>query len=268
MSELVTSNGLKSAVKQILGESITAWIRQKRNRWRRWPPVGWVRFGSLRSVQPIARAFGRGYGWIIDRYYIENFLSQHRGDIRGSVLEIGSNVYTVRFGQAVTSSDVLHVIAGNPQATIVADLTKDEGLPECRFDCMILTQTLQFIYDVPAAIRTVHRILRPGGVVLCTVPGISKISVYDQQRWGDYWRFTTMSIGRLFESVFPPDSVQVRAHGNVLAATAFLQGMVVEDVTPGELDFHDPEYELMITIRAVKPPKAGLQSFDVATNKL
>jgi SAM-dependent methyltransferase len=168
------------------------------------------------------------------------------------VLEISSDVYTVRFGQGVTQSDVLHVIPGNPKATIVADLTRGDGLPECRFDCVILTQTLQYIYDVSAAIRTVHRILRPGGVVLCTVPGITQISVYDNSRWGEYWRFTSLSINRLFQACFPPDSVQVRAHGNVLAAIAFLQGLVVEDVTAGELDFHDPEYELIITIRAVR----------------
>ena len=248
----VTKAELKAAVKRILGVSTTEWIRQKRHRWRRRPPVGWVQFGSLRRVQPIARTFGMGFGTIIDRYYIENFLLRHRSDIRSHVLEIGSDVYTVRFGQSVTQSDVLHATTGNPKATIVADLTKVDGLPECRFDCVIITQTLQFIYDVSAAIRAVHRILRPGGVVLCTVPGITQIAVHDQQRWGEYWRFTSMSIDRLFQACFPPESVQVRAHGNVLAAIAFLEGLVVEDVTTGELDFHDPEYELVITIRAVK----------------
>ena len=61
-----------------------------------------------------------------------------------------------------------------------------------------------------------------------------------------------MSISRLFQACLPPDSVRVQAHGNVLATISFLHGLVVEDVTAGELDFHVHEYELVITIRAVK----------------
>ena len=43
------------------------------------------------------------------------------------------------------------------------------------FDCIIFTQTLHFIYDVRLAIQTLHRILKPGGVLLATFPGISQI---------------------------------------------------------------------------------------------
>jgi glycosyltransferase involved in cell wall biosynthesis len=36
-----------------------------------WPPVGWVRIGSLRRVTPISQVFGFDRGQPIDRYYIE-----------------------------------------------------------------------------------------------------------------------------------------------------------------------------------------------------
>jgi SAM-dependent methyltransferase len=109
---------------------------------------------------------------------------------------------------------------------------------------------------VPTAVRTVHRILRPGGVVLVTVPGISKISRYDMDRWGYYWSFTTQSARRLFEVAFPADHVEVYAHGNVLAAIGFLHGLAVEEFSRKELDYEDPDYELLITLRAVKPEVA------------
>jgi hypothetical protein len=39
----------------------------------------------------------------------------------------------------------------------------------------------------------------------------------------------------------------------VLAATAFLHGLAVEDLRTRELKHIDPQYELVITVRAVKP---------------
>jgi SAM-dependent methyltransferase len=213
-----------------------------------------VRFGSLRRVTPLSREFGYDRGLPIDRYYIERFLATHIADIHGHVLEVEDDIYTRQFGgERMTRSDVLHVRPGEPKATIVADLTHANNLPCGTFDCIILTQTLQFIYDVPAAITTVYRILKPGGVVLATVPGISHISRYDMERWGHFWAFTTQSVRRLFEEVFPQDHVQITAYGNVLTAASFLYGMATEELRKEELEYFDPDYELIIAVRAVKP---------------
>jgi len=217
------------------------------------PPVTWVRFGDLRRTRPISREYGYDRGLPIDRYYIERFLSRHASDFRGRVLEIGDAAYTRRFGgDRVTISDVLHVHEDNPAVTIVGDLTAADHIPSCSFDCFVLTQTLHLIYDVPAALKTAYRILKPGGVVLATVPGISQIS---SDEWGKtwYWGFTSLSARRLFEEVFRQEDVEVEAHGNVLAATAFLQGLATEELRQDELDYSDREYEMLITIRAVKP---------------
>lgn len=213
-----------------------------------------VRFGSLRSLTPVSRKFGWDRGGLpVDRYYIERFLRQHASDIKGHVLEIRDDAYTRKFGGTqVTQVDILHPTADNEKATIVADLTNGDRIPSDTFDCIILTQVLPFIPDVTAAVRTIHRILRPGGVVLASVPGISQIVRYDMDRWGDYWRFTSLSARRLFECGFPGGNVRVDAHGNVLAATAFLQGLSSGELRPDELDYCDPDYELLITVRAVK----------------
>jgi hypothetical protein len=232
-------------------------IRSLRNRWPRWsPPVGFVRFGSLRRVEPISRLFGFDRGGSIDRYYIEQFLETHSADIRGHVLEVADDGYTKRFGNgAVIRSDVLHISADNPKATIVADLTNASSIPRDEFDCIILTQTLQFIYDVRSAIQTLVGALRPGGVLLVTVSGISQISRYDMDRWGEYWRLTTRSARRLFEEFFPPDHITVNAHGNVLVSVAYLHGLTPADLHQDELDHNDPDYELLLTVRAVKPQR-------------
>ncbi|MBI3797386.1 MAG: hypothetical protein HY268_10540 [Deltaproteobacteria bacterium] len=62
------------------------------------------------------------------RYYMEKFLSAHSSDIYGRVLEIENNAYTGKFGgDRVTKSDVLHVVAGNPQATILTEARSENS---------------------------------------------------------------------------------------------------------------------------------------------
>jgi SAM-dependent methyltransferase len=239
---------------RLLSSRCRNWLwRRRRDFFGVWPPIGWVRFGNLRRVTPISGFFGSGRGKCIDRYYIENFLARNAPDIHGSVLEIADDTYTRRFGgDRVIKSDVLHVDEGNPKASIVTDISSDDLIAANSFDCIIFTQTLQYIYDVRAAVRTLHRILKPDGILLASFPGISQISRCDMERWGDYWRFTTRSARRLFEEVFSTGNVAVESHGNVLAATGLLQGLVLEDLRRNELDYNDPDYQLVITVRAIK----------------
>lgn len=245
----------RGVVRRVLPARPGRWLAALRRRQEYLPGAGHVRFGDLRRLEPIGRKWGKDRGGFpIDRFYIERFLAAHASDIRGRVLEVQDANYTRRFGgERVTHSDVLHAVPGNPAATIVADLGRAPEISSDTFDCIILSQVLLCIEDVRSAIRTVHRILRPGGVALVTVPGISQISRYDMDRWGDYWRFTTLSAERLFASAFPPDHITIQAHGNVLTAVAFLHGLAAGELRAEELDHHDPDYQMLITVRAMKP---------------
>src|SRR5262245_58301221 len=156
--------------------------------------------------------------------------------------------YTERFGTDVVASDVLDIDRGNPQATIVADLADASGVPSDTFDCFVLTQTLQFVYSVAEAIREAQRLLRPGGVLLATVPAVSRIDRHAGVD-GDFWRFTPASCRRLFGAVFGEAHVDVSVYGNVLAAIGFLTGLSLEELTTGELDIADELYPVVIGIR-------------------
>src|SRR5215212_4968825 len=214
--------------------------------------VGGLRFGDLRRLEPISRDFGLDRGKPIDRYYIEGFLARHAEDIEGRVLEIKDSGLTRKYGGSrVTVSDVLDIDEGNRRATIVADLTRAEGVPSNMFDCIICTQTLHFIYDISSAVSTLQRILKPGGTLLATFPGIGQTSC--QNLHENYcWALTKLSARRLFEEAFPATDFEVEAQGNVLAAVAFLEGLAVSELRKEELDHHDPDYELLISVRAVK----------------
>jgi SAM-dependent methyltransferase len=222
------------------------------------PRVGNVKFGDLRRTRPIARGFGYGRGRPVDRYYIEHFLARHATDVHGRVLEVGDDNYTRRYGQnRVERGDVLHAVPGNPRASFVGDLGVADQIPSNAFNCVILTQTLHLIYDVHAALRTLHRILKPGGVLLLTVPGISQLDECgrpEDNKWGNtwYWAFTTLSIRRACVDTFAGGTVEVEAHGNVLATVAYLHGLADHELTRAELDDHDPLYQLVITARVVK----------------
>ena len=210
---------------------------------------------GLKRLEPVSREFGFERGRPVDRFYIERFLDAHRADVRGRVLEVFEDTYTQWFGDdRVTSHEVLHKGTDNPHATLDGDLATGAGLePHLgTFDCFIMTQTLLLIWDVPAALRNAHDLLKPGGVLLATVPGISQSSPTDKAAYGDWWRFTSQGTRRLFEETFGPGSVEVAAHGNVLAASAFLYGFAQEELSPRQLEHHDPQYELLITARAVR----------------
>jgi glycosyltransferase involved in cell wall biosynthesis/SAM-dependent methyltransferase len=215
-----------------------------------------VNLGSLRRTTPISRHFGYDRGKPVDRHYIEAFLARHAGDIRGRVLEVGDNDYTRGLGgDRVTTSDVLHVDPAARGATLVGDLQKGDNLPSNAFDCVVLTQTLHLLFDMRAAVATLHRILKPGGILLVTVPGVSSV---DSGEWGGTWMWslTEASLGRLLAGSFAENDVAATTYGNVLTAVAFLHGLAEDELRPQEYDVTDPHYPVIVAGRAKKTENA------------
>lgn len=233
-----------------------AWYRSGRQwviRATRKPRIGRVRFGDLDRLTPVSRDWGFDRGTPIDRFYLDRFISEHADDIRGRVLEVADNEYTHRFGgERVDRSDVLHPVPGNPRATVIADLARRERGLEQQFDAIICTQTLQLVFEVRDAVAQLYRWLKPGGVVLASVPGISQISREDMQSTGDYWRFTGASVKRVFAAEFGENAVDVAVLGNVLAAVGFLHGIAAEEFDESALLEADPQFQLLMTVRAVR----------------
>lgn len=210
------------------------------------------KLGDLRRLTPIDPNWGFERGTPIDRVYVERFVGSHAADIRGRVLEIAAPDYANTFGRGVEQVDILMATEGNPQATIVGDLTHAPHIHDNSFDCAIVTQTLQFVYDVRSALATLQRILAPEGVLLATVPGLTKISRLEDEQFGEWWHYTGRSVRRLAEEAFGATDVEVVTYGNVLAASGFLYGLAASDLESEELDAHDPLYEVVIGLRAVK----------------
>ncbi|MGH9386299.1 MAG: polysaccharide deacetylase family protein [Vicinamibacterales bacterium] len=214
---------------------------------------GAVDFGDFRRADPISRDWGYDRGKPIDRYYIERFLEIHSADIRGAVLEVQEADFTRQFGGAqVERSEVVDLSLVNPGATIVADLRRATTIPDDSFDCFILTQTIHVIDDMTAVLRESFRILKPGGVLLATLPCISRVTL-EYGADGDFWRMTEAGARKLFSMVFPKDHLQVQSYGNVLVGTAFMHGLACHEIDEREFERFDPFNPLLVGVRALKP---------------
>ena len=205
-----------------------------------------------KNTVPISHLFGCDRGTPIDRYYIDKFLSENKSKITGVCCEIAEDTYCKTWGQGISKQEILHYDYTNPAATIVGDLTKHDTIPTNLVDCFVCTQTFNFIYDIKSAFLGAYQMIKPGGVLLATVAGLSQISRYDMDRWGDYWRFTDISLKKMAEEA-GFTNVQVKIYGNALAATAFVQGVSVEDLREVKLlDAHDEDYQVTLGLIANK----------------
>jgi hypothetical protein len=211
-----------------------------------------VRFGSLRRLTPISPVFAFNRGLPIDRYYIERFLDRHRLDIQGRALEFGDSAYLDKFGEdRVRKKDVFSYVE-SPGATIVGDLTGPTVLAADTFDCIVCTQTVQMIYDIGLAIERLHAMLRPGGVLLLTSNGIVRTGRHlDTDGWGEYWHLTQLAARTLFEKHFEGE-YEVAGYGNVLSGICSLHGLASRELTEQELDHADRDFDVVVTVRAVK----------------
>lgn len=218
---------------------------------RRWSRPALL--GTLRRTSPISDAWGYDRGTPIDRYYIDRFLAAYRDDIRGRLLEVRDARYATRFGAGVESVDVLDIDPSNPRATIVADLATADGVPASFCDCFLLTQTLQYVRDLPRALVHARRVLRPGGVLLASVPGTQRSDPRHLDT--DLWRFTLGSCRALFGEAFGAEQVSVTPFGNMLACIGALNGMAAEELSRRELDAADPTYPVVLGIRATRGPR-------------
>ena len=145
---------------------------------------------------------------------------------------------------------MLDVDPANERATVVADLSEAGSLPPERFDCAIVTQTLQYMSNPETALTNLWHTLAPGGTVLVTVLATSRIDPDAPD--ADRWRFTPLGLDTLFHRAGDWSEVEVQGFGNVLTSVAFLMGLAAEELRGRELDEQDASFPLVACARARK----------------
>jgi SAM-dependent methyltransferase len=201
------------------------WLRSRHERGDDIPPVGLVRFGDLRSVEPIGRVGTADRGEGVRGYYARAFVAAQPEAGRGAVLEL--------------------------DATDLSALSSGGSM----YDCVVVSSGLEYVDDARVVLRRVHDALRPGGVALIMAGGIARNGRHASVPGLSWHRhFTALSLGRLCGEVFTPERVTVTTYGNVLAAAALLHGLGAAELSAAELDHRDPDYELVIGVRAERQP--------------
>lgn len=211
----------------------------------------YIKLISDMPLMPVSKRFGLERGTAIDRFYIEKFLLEHREYIKGTVMEIADDRYMKMFAENITESVILHV-NGWGEGIIQGNLATGEGIIENSVDCMICTQTIQFIYDVHSVVRNIYKLLKPGGVALLTAAVISQLSLYDYKNWGEYWRFTDQSMKELFQEIFKEEQVKVYTYGNMKTAIAFMYGICQEEMERTDLEYQDEQFPMIVAAVARK----------------
>ncbi len=103
-----------------------------------------------------------------------------------SLLPPGARILDVGAGGRRIAPGVLTLDAvSGPGVDVVGDIHR-MPIAEDSFDCVFCTGTLEHVRDPWQAIREIHRVLKPGGIVHIDVPFIQGYHADPT----DYWRFT------------------------------------------------------------------------------
>ncbi len=198
------------------------------------------------SVVPVGKLFGQPRGGSICRYYIDRFLEKHKSQIKGKVLEIGDRTYTERYKEKVEESYCLHFdqTFSSDEMDFYGDLRDGTGIKKDFYDCIILTQVLNFIKDIRNTPKILVDSLKPNGTLLITVSGISPISRLDMDRWGHFWNFTDAGILGMFEA--ENTECNTETYGNFKVACAFLGGMSYTELSEEDLKYVDEDFQVFI----------------------
>jgi SAM-dependent methyltransferase len=231
-----------------LGQSPPRHQRQRLRRLVRRP-----RWGNLRRLEPFSATFGFDRGTPVDRYYMRHFVRSHTDALRGVAGEVSEPTYLGEFGDdRLQKIEVIDLDPANPRATLIADLSQSASLPAETFDCLVVTQTLQYIPEPERALAVCVESLRPGGSLLVAVPALAPHDTHEAPE-ADHWRFWPAGLLYLLQRVAPEASHTVAGYGNLVATIAFLQGLSAEELKPAELRHNDPRFPVVVCARLDMP---------------
>jgi SAM-dependent methyltransferase len=229
---------MKEQAKRLIGPRATVRLRSLIRGYER------PRWGNLRRTVPFSATYGFERGTPIDRYYLHAFLAQQHHLITGDVLEVQTDAYTQRFGRGVRRADTFDIVP-SPDVTYVCDFSHCEGsIPNRAYDCLLLPNTLPHFRELEPALSNAIRVVRPGGAIVASAAGLLPLT-------GDvpeYWRLSPDGWRERLSAAWPGATLEISGHGNCLTVVAAQLGLALEELTPAELDAHDPRYPVLTTI--------------------
>jgi SAM-dependent methyltransferase len=130
------------------------------------------------------------------RFYLDSSLEKHKDLFHGRVLDIGGKKTNRRGSFTPPSKNIKEwTFLNNDPETRPDILTNAPPIP-CEdnfYDVVLLSETLEYIYDAPLLLQEIHRILKPNGTLIMSVPFLHLLH---NDHKSDYYRFTESYIKR------------------------------------------------------------------------
>ncbi|SON53914.1 putative glycosyltransferase EpsE [Hartmannibacter diazotrophicus] len=195
----------------------------------------------LAGTQPLFPREGNR-GKALDRIFALDFCRSWSERIRGDVLEFGDDAKARQFGRDASSIRIA------PMDGIPAMLDGSASMAQRTFDCIIAIDVIQYQPDVRAFLEGVTGLLKPGGSLLVSFPGL--LPLLEGQ--GDLWRFTPDGVRRLLAKVCPGADIEIVTYGNAATAAGIQHGLGERDFGPELLQASDLTRAVMIMARITK----------------
>ena len=147
------------------------------------------------------------------------FITAHRGLLTGRLLDVGCGQMPFRHllptGASYTGIDIPAASSFGMQQN--ADIVEFDGtripFPDNHFDAVLCTEVLEHAMAPEALIAEMHRVLRPGGSLVMTVPFAARVHHIPY----DFHRFTRYRLAQMFAAF---GNVSIDERGNDLAVIA------------------------------------------------
>lgn len=152
------------------------------------------------------------------RRYIREFiiesLRKHRPT--GPILDLGSGYRSAR-SEILSVNPTLEVKTADLNPALKPDLVLDamdmKVIPDASFGSVVCIELLEHVEEPERVIREIHRILRPGGLLILTVP--FAVMIHERSNQTDYWQFTPSGLRYLLQKRFR--DVIIRTTGESVA---------------------------------------------------
>lgn len=190
-----------------------------------------------------------------------NWVRDHRGLIKGPVLEVGSRHYSaessVDYRGLCEGLEFVGVdMSAGKNVDVVLDFTSDletirERLGGRSFSTLICCSVLEHVEDVFQMARNLSAVVAPGGVMFMSVPFTWRFHGYPS----DYWRFSPKAIRFLFpEFSFRDDLCTISSNmpGDVSALADDPNSFVVKLTGPLQ-----PRYRLLSRFKLFQRLRVG-----------